>query len=99
MATPTLHSVISPPRVRFPFAECVFSTIARKLCLRFRVCCLVHLENTSRGFALPTWERKVVDVATVCIVRNLTPKSWLHSVLFNDTRRTNTRALYPAPST
>ena len=35
VATPTLHSVISPPRVRLRFAERVSQTIVRK----YRVCC------------------------------------------------------------
>ena len=63
---------------------------------------MAHLEKATRGFALPKLDRKVGDVSAVsvlliafCLVRDLRPKSWLHSVLFNDVRPTNTSRAVP----
>ena len=67
VATPTLHSIVSPPRVRFWLAECV-SFSNRKVIL-FEVWRLWPTwKKTTRGFALPTLERKVGDVSAVSVL-------------------------------
>ena len=64
VATPTLHSITSPPRRQFWCAESV-SLYNRKDMLLEVSSLWSTRKNTTRGIALPTLERKVVDVATV----------------------------------
>ena len=64
---------------------------------------MAHVEKTTCGFALPTLERKVVDVATVsvrwlqfvlCEIRGRNHCS-IYLVCFNDVRPTNTSRAVP----
>ena len=64
VATPTLHSVISPPRVRLLVCGACCPNNRKEIV--FEVLRPLSMwKKTTRGFALPTLERKVVDVATV----------------------------------
>ena len=64
---------------------------------------MAHVDKTTRGFALPTLDRKVVNVSAVsvlliavCLVRHLRLEIIVPLlVLFNDVRPTNTSRAVP----